>query len=208
MPENALVIIGSGGHACVLAEAAALGGWQIAGHVAPQAADDPLIGPWLGDDGSLPGLLAQGMSCALGLGFVSAQTATRRASLLETLDPACLAVVLHPGASVAPSAELAPGCFAAAHATIGTRATLGEGVIVNTGAVVEHHNTVGANTHVATGARLTGGVTVGRDVLIGAGSVVRQGLHIGDGAIIGAGCVVLNDVPAGATCLGNPGKVL
>lgn len=208
MADTALVIIGSGGHACVVAEAARLAGWHIAGHIAPDAGTDDALGDWLGMDDALGPLLAQGMAAALGLGFVDAVTATRRATLLNRLDPATLATVIHPHASVAPSARLARGCFVAAGSVVGTRAALGLGAIVNTGAIVEHHNIIGRNTHIATGARLTGGVTVGDNVLIGAASVVRQCVNIGDGAIVGAGCVVLADVPADQTLVGNPGRAL
>lgn len=208
MAEGSLVILGAGGHACVVAEAAALSGWNIEGHLAPDASDDPLLGNWLGNDDALEGLMGQGMQCAIGLGFVNRATAASRAKLLAALDVKWLATVVHPGASIAPSANLEPGCFVAANATVGTRAQIGLGALINTGAVVEHHNTTGPNTHVATGARLAGGVTLGRDVLVGAGSIVLQGTKVGDGAIVGAGSVVLADLPAHTTCVGNPGRVL
>lgn len=208
MPDTALIIIGSGGHACVVAEAAGLAGWHIAGHVSPEAGDSDLLGDWLGGDAALDGLLAQGMMCALGLGFVNAATATRRASILNKLDLDFLATVVHPLACVSPSAKLGAGCFVAANSVVGTRAVLGLGVILNTGGIVEHHNKIGQNSHIATGARVTGNVIVGDDVLIGAGSIIRQGLIIGDAAIVGAGCVVLSDLPAGVAWVGNPGHAL
>lgn len=210
MPDlgRPLIIIGSGGHACVVAETATLAGWQIAGHTAPQAGDDQMLGRWLGTDDALDGLLAQGMVCTLGLGFVNAAGAARRATLMSGLDTKTLATIIHPQACVAASAQLGAGSFVAAGAVIGTRAVLGNGALVNTGAIVEHHNTLGHNCHIATGARLTGNVTTGNNVLIGAASVVRQGLNIGHDVIVGAGCVVLSDLPDGATWGGNPGRSL
>ena len=49
---------------------------------------------------------------------------------------------------------------------------------------------------------------LGRGVSIGAGAVLLGGIHVGEGASIGANAVVLKDVPAGATAVGVPAKIL
>ncbi len=49
---------------------------------------------------------------------------------------------------------------------------------------------------------------VGDDVFIGAGAVIVGDLTVGDGARIGANALVLCDVPAGATAVGVPARVL
>jgi acetyltransferase-like isoleucine patch superfamily enzyme len=46
------------------------------------------------------------------------------------------------------------------------------------------------------------------DVARGAGVKVLDGVQIGDRAIIGAGAVVRRDVPAGATAVGVPARVV
>lgn len=46
------------------------------------------------------------------------------------------------------------------------------------------------------------------DVAIGSGATIMCGLRIGKGAIVGAGAVVTRDVPAGATVVGNPARVV
>jgi 2,3,4,5-tetrahydropyridine-2-carboxylate N-succinyltransferase/tetrahydrodipicolinate N-acetyltransferase len=38
--------------------------------------------------------------------------------------------------------------------------------------------------------------------------VVINGVEIGANAIVGAGAVVIKDVPAGATVVGNPARVI
>lgn len=50
--------------------------------------------------------------------------------------------------------------------------------------------------------------TLGRGVSVGAGAVILGGVTIGDGAQIGANAVVVKDVPAGATAVGVPAKLL
>ncbi|HEX5478159.1 MAG TPA: DapH/DapD/GlmU-related protein [Dehalococcoidia bacterium] len=50
--------------------------------------------------------------------------------------------------------------------------------------------------------------TIGDDVFIGAGARVLGGVAVGDGARIGANAVVIHDVPAGATAVGIPARVV
>ena len=51
------------------------------------------------------------------------------------------------------------------------------------------------------------GPTIGPRVLLGAGSFVLGPVVVGEGAKIGAGAMVFEDVPAGASALGVPGRV-
>ena len=51
-------------------------------------------------------------------------------------------------------------------------------------------------------------VDIGRNVWIGGGAIILPGVTIGDDAIVGAGSVVTRDVPAGATVVGNPAKLV
>ena len=50
--------------------------------------------------------------------------------------------------------------------------------------------------------------TLGDDVMFGANACALGPIHIGDGARIGAGAVVLQDVPAGASAVGVPARVV
>ena len=49
---------------------------------------------------------------------------------------------------------------------------------------------------------------IGDEVFIGAGARVLGDIQIGDGAKIGANAVVIRDVPANATAVGIPAKVI
>lgn len=50
--------------------------------------------------------------------------------------------------------------------------------------------------------------TLGRDVVVSAGAKVLGGFTIGDGARIGANAVVIKPVPAGATAVGIPARII
>jgi serine O-acetyltransferase len=52
------------------------------------------------------------------------------------------------------------------------------------------------------------GPTIGRGVRIGTGAKILGPLSIGPGAVIGANSVVLSDVPAGATAVGVPARII
>ena len=50
--------------------------------------------------------------------------------------------------------------------------------------------------------------TLGRGVIVGANSQVLGGFTVGDGAKIGSSAVVTKPVPAGATAVGNPARII
>lgn len=82
------------------------------------------------------------------------------------------------------------------------------GLVVNNGSIIgddvvlRHGVTIGNNGRTTEAPHLQDGVD------IGAGAVVIGGIKIGPGARIGANAVVVNDVPAYATVVGVPAKVV
>jgi serine O-acetyltransferase len=50
--------------------------------------------------------------------------------------------------------------------------------------------------------------TLGSGVVVGAGAKILGGFTIGDGARIGSNAVVVKEVPAGATVVGIPGRIV
>jgi serine O-acetyltransferase len=50
--------------------------------------------------------------------------------------------------------------------------------------------------------------TLGKGVVVSAGAKVLGGFTVGDGAKVGANSVVLKEVPAGATVVGIPGRIV
>jgi serine O-acetyltransferase len=80
------------------------------------------------------------------------------------------------------------------------------GVVINgqvrggSGVIVEHQVTIGAERRQVP--------VLGDDVFLGAGAKVVGAVHVGDGARIGANAVVVHDVPARATAVGVPARVV
>jgi serine O-acetyltransferase len=95
-------------------------------------------------------------------------------------------------------------------ADIPLNAQLGGGLIlVHPNGVVIHPNAVvGPNCLILQQVTLVEGVRLGGHVDIGAGAKIIRPVTIGDHAQIGANAVVLCDVPAGATAVGIPAKIV
>jgi serine O-acetyltransferase len=103
--------------------------------------------------------------------------------------------------------EIHPG------AQIGRRVFIdhGFGVVIGETAVVGDDCTIYQGVTLG-GTRLYKGTkrhpTLGRGVVVGAGAQVLGGFTVGDGARIGSNAVVVKPVPAGATAVGNPARVI
>ena len=109
-------------------------------------------------------------------------------------------IVLAPGANIGFNCEL----FSASRVEIGQDTLLAAYCYLIGG----DHDTSDAATSVLGQARVSRGVIVGAGAWLGAGVKVLDGVTIGDRAIIGAGAVVRTDVPAGATAVGVPARVV
>lgn len=75
----------------------------------------------------------------------------------------------------------------------GKNFTVSQGVTVGLG----HSNSEGRNSPI-----------IGDNVLIATNSVVFGPITIGDNTVIGAGSVVTKDIPANATVVGNPARII
>ncbi len=103
--------------------------------------------------------------------------------------------------------EIHPG------ATIGRRVFIDHGMGVVIGETAE----IGDDCTIYQGVTLGGTSlyrgtkrhpTLGRGVVIGAGAKVLGGFEVGDGAKVGSNAVVVKPVPAGATAVGNPARII
>lgn len=205
-PPRALVLIGGGEHAAVVADVARVGAtpFQIMGFSDPDPQPDGArrVGaPCLGGDGDVAKVDA---ALVLAFGGLSA-TSSRMLTVARFADARKeWATLIHRSAVVSPTAVIAEGVVVMPGAVVNAGAVVGPHCVVNTGAIIEHDVQLGENVQVSPGAVIGGGARIGRDCYIGLGSKVRDHAIVGEGAVIGMGAVVVGDVPAGATVVGNP----
>jgi sugar O-acyltransferase (sialic acid O-acetyltransferase NeuD family) len=115
---------------------------------------------------------------------------------------------IHPSAVVAPDVVLGLGVMICAGVVINTGTVIGDDVVLNTGCTIDHHNRIGDHVHIAPGVHTGGNVTIGEGSLVGIGSIVIPQCTVGAWSVIGAGSVVIRNIPAFATALGVPARVI
>ena len=103
-------------------------------------------------------------------------------------------IEIHPGAQIGRRVFIDHGMGV----VIGETAEIGDGTTL-------YHGVTLGGTSWNKGKRHP---TLGAGVVVGAGAKILGPIHIGDGARVGSNAVVVHDVPAGATVVGIPGRVL
>jgi len=104
-------------------------------------------------------------------------------------------IEIHPGAIIGERVffDHAMGTVVGETAEIGNGCTIYQGVTLGGTSLYK-----GAKRH----------PTLGKDVVVSAGAKVLGGFEVGDGAKIGSNAVVIKPVPAGATAVGIPARII
>ena len=205
-PRGTLVVVGAGGHAADVVDAARAAGWR-----------EITI---YDDDPAKHGTTVLGASC---LGPLAQITPERdkhfvvaigrnevRQKIAAALEGAGLHAVTiqHPSCIISPSASVARGAFLGALSWIGPNVTIGRHALINVGVAVAHGASLGDWAQLCPGARLSGGVNVGSGAFVGSNAVLAPEISIGAWSQIGACSFVREDVPANKLAVGTPAKIV
>lgn len=104
-------------------------------------------------------------------------------------------IEIHPGATIGDGVFIDHGMGV----VIGETAEVGDGCTIYQGVTLGGTSlTKGAKRH----------PTLGRNVVVGAGAKILGGFTVGDDAAVGSNAVVTKPVPAGATAVGIPARII
>jgi serine O-acetyltransferase len=116
------------------------------------------------------------------------------ARMLSHIGRFLTGIEIHPGARIGRRFFIDHG----SGVVIGETAEVGDDVLMYQGAVLGGTSSERIKRH----------PTVGDGVVIGAHAIVLGNIRVGDGSKVGSGSVVVESVPAGATVIGVPGRVV
>lgn len=187
-------IIGSGGHASVIADILLSRGDPAPVHLhqSELAAEYDA---------------AAGDVVIVGIGDNHARR-TIAESLARDINGCRFGTAIHPSAVIARDVEVAPGTVVMAGAIVNTRSRIGGHVILNTGCVVDHDCTIADYASLAPMVALGGAAVIGKTSAIGIGACISHRCEVGEETVIGAGSVVVTSLPSFSVCYGSPAKVV
>lgn len=204
VPLKPIVILGAGGHAVSVAEAATACGFEVLALVG-EVSTDCEIGELTRVSVISELQLRQGIALALGVGNPALRH--RLMSEIGGIGLNSWPPIVHPSASIAGSATLSSASVVLQGSVVGAQAQVGVGSLINSNATLEHHGVMHDFSSLEPGVVTGGAVQVGKFAIVGMGSTVARGISIGEGAVVGAASLVLHDVPSFVTAFGSPARI-
>lgn len=196
-----LLVVGAGGHAKVVIDAAEAAGFTIAGVIGTPADEREVLGHRVSHGDAE--VRADGFIVAIGDNALRARRFAEFAA--SGLAPVTVA---HPSAVLGKDVVIGDGTFLAAGVIVNAGARIGADTILNTACSVDHDCFIGEHAHVGPQVALCGAVTIGEGALLGVGSCASPGVSVGDWCVVGAGAAVVGDLPPNAVCVGVPARAV
>ena len=200
-----LIVIGAGGHALSVADAALSSGWAVAGFYSPDGQGAAAsVAPILTD------LQKENLiDCAIALGIGTNYLRESAFHEIKSEFPrAEIVSIIHATAWVSPLATVKPGAEILAHVAVGPGSTIRSGALLNTGASLDHDSSLGDFASLGPGTRTGGDVSIGSRTMVGMQSTVLHGITIGSDTVVGAHSLVNKDVESDVVLWGTPAKIV
>lgn len=196
-----VIIIGTGGHAKVVADIIERTGDNLIGFLTSDRDKTTFIGkPVLGCEKDYINYKTCCFIVAIG------NTAARE-RISQSMTGINWYTAIHPNSIISSmDTSFGEGTTVMANAVINPCARIGNHCIINTGAVVEHDNVIEDYTHISVGAKLAGSVHIGKRTWVGVAAAVNNGIRVCDDCMIGSGAVVVKDIAEPGTYIGVPAR--
>lgn len=196
-----IAVIGSGGHAVSVLDAAISAGFQPVAIVDPLTTLPEVFGlPVIPDVSSL-----HLGAVALCLGIGKNHLRQRVFEDIRGVFPDCrFPSIVHRTAWVSPLAQVGEGTVILSQASVGPHAKTMTGALINTGASLDHDSSLGEFASLAPGGRTGGNVSIGARSMVGLNAAIMQGVSVGHDSVIGAQSLVRDDIASLTIAFGVP----
>ena len=133
----------------------------------------------------------------------------RRRLIGQAADLGCrFCNIIHPSAILTRWVSLGEGVIITAGCILTNQIRVGNHVHINLDCTIGHDTVLEDFTTLAPGVHVSGNVTLEQGCYVGTGANIIEKKKIGEWSVVGAGSVIVEDVPANATVVGVPGKVI
>lgn len=132
-----------------------------------------------------------------------------RQKIMEKINYLCgrTPTLIHPKATISPSAKIGKGVYIQANACIWTKVKIGDFTIISPNVVICHHTSIGKACLISNISGIGASMEIGDGTFVGMGATIATGVKtIVDDTTIGAGAVVIKDIYMGGVYLGVPAR--
>lgn len=196
-----VVIIGTGGHAKVVADIVLSARDHLIGFLTSDDGLDHFMGwPILGKDTEYDRFMDCYFVIAIGRPDVRERisNAMNGVKWYSAIHPSAVLSTIH--------TSIGDGTVIMANAVINPYARIGSHCIINSSATVEHDNEIEDFVHISVGAELAGTVKIGKRTWVGVGAAIKNGICVCRDCVIGAGAVVVKNIDIPGTYVGIPAR--
>lgn len=209
MNKSRLIIIGTGGHAKIIADIIErMNKYEIIGFTAKKYTLKEFYGyPVLGDDSILSKYFESGIQ-NLSLGVGGYRDNNIRKEIFNKLKKLGFNFVsaIDPSAVVSKRAILDEGNTIFTNVSLNSGVITGKNVIIATNSSIDHDTIIGNNVLISAGVTIGANVRIEDDALIALGAKVISGVTIGKNTIVAAGATVVSNIKSNITVYGTPAK--
>lgn len=200
---SSIAIIGSGGHALSVWDAAESCGFEPVAFIDPKN-----VGRFCGLPviPSLSALDDTVVNIALGIGT----NFLRHAEYSRILDDASnykFPAIIHRSAWVSPSASIGAGVVILSMASVAAGCVVGVGAVMNTSSSLDHGSKLMEFASLGPGAHTGGDVQVGERAMVGLNAGIFQRVTVGSDSVVGAHSLLKEDLEPLSVAIGVPAVI-